>query len=43
MALWLGDFVDALWHLQPQYDYLFLIDHSRGHDKQREVGLNVKY
>jgi hypothetical protein len=42
MVLQLEDCVDVLKHLYPEYDYLFLFDHSRGHDKQREDGLNVK-
>jgi len=29
-------------HLYPEYDYLFLFDHSSGYDKQRKDGLNVK-
>ena len=36
------DCADVLNHLYPQYDYLFLFDHSSGHDKQREDRLNVK-
>ncbi len=42
MVLQLEDCADVLNHLYPQYDYLFLFDHSSGHDKQREDGLNVK-
>jgi hypothetical protein len=42
MVLQLEDCVDVLKHLYPEYDYLFLFDHSSGHDKQREDGLNVK-
>jgi hypothetical protein len=42
MVLQLEDCVDVLKHLNPEYDYLFLFDHSSGHDKQREDGLNVK-
>ena len=38
----LEDCADVLQHLYPQFDYLFLFDHSSGHDKQREDGLNVK-
>jgi hypothetical protein len=38
----LEDCVDVLQHIYPQYDYLFLFDHSSGHDKQREDGLNDK-
>ncbi len=42
MVLQLEDCADVLKHLYPQYDCLFLFDHSSGHDKQREDGLNVK-
>jgi hypothetical protein len=42
MVLQLEDCVGVLKHLHPQYDYLFLFDHSRDHDQQREDGLNVK-
>jgi len=42
MVLQLEDCVDVLQYLYPQYDYIFLFDHSSGHDKQREDGLNVK-
>ncbi len=28
--------------LYPQYDLLFMFDHSCGHDRQREDGLNVE-
>jgi hypothetical protein len=34
--------VDFLMVLYPQYDYVFLFDHSCGHDKQWEDGLNVQ-
>lgn len=27
--------------MYPQFDYVFLFDHSCGHDKQRDDGLNV--
>ncbi len=36
------DGVDCLMVLYPQYDYVFLLDHSCGHDKQREDGLNAQ-
>jgi hypothetical protein len=42
MVLQLKDCVDVLKDLYPEHDYLFLFDHSSGHDKQREDGLNVK-
>jgi len=42
MVLQLEDCVDCLKVLAPQFDYLFLFDHSCGHDKQREDGLNVE-
>ena len=42
MVLQLEDCVDCLQVIAPQFDYLFLFDHSCGHDKQREDGLNVK-
>ncbi len=42
MVLQLKDCVDCLQVLAPQFDYLFLFDHSCGHDKQREDGLNVE-
>jgi hypothetical protein len=41
MVIQLEDCVDVLQVLYPQYDFLFLFDHSCGHDKQREDGLNV--
>ena len=41
MVLQLEDCVDVVKTLHPQYDFLFLFDHSCGHDKQREDGLNV--
>jgi hypothetical protein len=42
MVLQFEDVVDCLMVLFPQYDYLFMFDHSCGHDKQREDGLNVQ-
>jgi hypothetical protein len=42
MVLQLEDYVDYLQVLTPQFDDLFLFDHSCGHDKQREDGLNVE-
>jgi len=41
MVLQLEDCCDVVTSLYPQYDFLFLVDHSSGHDKQREDGLNV--
>ena len=42
MVLQLEDCVDVITNLYPQYDFVFLFDHSSGHDKQREDGLNIK-
>ena len=42
MVLQLDDCVDGLKCLHPEFDYLFLFDHSCGHDRQREDGLNVE-
>ena len=42
MVLQVEDCADILNTLFPEYDYLFLVDHSCGHDKQREDGLNVE-
>jgi hypothetical protein len=39
MILQLEDCADVLKALYPSYDYLFLFDHSSGHDKQRPDGL----
>jgi hypothetical protein len=39
MALQLEDCADVLKALYPEYDYLFLFNHSSGHDKQRPDGL----
>lgn len=36
------DVVDALYVVYPDHDFLFLFDHSSGHAKKREDGLNVK-
>jgi len=41
MLLHFEDVVDCLTVFFPQYDYLFFFDHSCGHDKQREDGLNM--
>ena len=42
MVLQLEDCIDVVKILWPQYDYLFLFDHSCGHDKQRADGLNAE-
>jgi hypothetical protein len=41
MVLQLEDVIDCLTILHPEFDYLFLFDHSCGHDHQREDGLNA--
>ena len=41
MVLQLEDYVDVLNTLHPQYDFSFLFDHSCGHNRQKEDGLNV--
>jgi hypothetical protein len=40
MVLQLEDCIDVLQVLHPQYDYVFLFDHSCGYDRQRPNGLN---
>jgi hypothetical protein len=42
MVLLLEDCVDILNVKYPQYDFLFLFDHSCGHERQREDGFNVE-
>ena len=42
MVLQLEDCVDVLKILYPHFDFLFLFNHSCGHNKQREDGLNVE-
>jgi hypothetical protein len=42
MLLHFEDVVDCLKVTYPQYDYLFMFDHSCGPDKQRENGLYVQ-
>jgi hypothetical protein len=37
----LEDCIDCLKVLYPQYDMVFLLDHSCGHDQQNEDGLNA--
>ena len=41
MVLQLEDCADVVQILHPTYDYIFLFDHSCGHDKQRPDGLSV--
>jgi hypothetical protein len=36
------DCADVLHTLYPQFDFLFLFDHSCGHDKQQPDGLNAE-
>ena len=40
MVIQTEDYLDILKALYPQYDYKTLFDHSCGHDRQREDGLN---
>jgi hypothetical protein len=42
MVLQVEDCVDCLKVLYPEHDFLFLLDHSCGHDRQRQDGLNVE-
>jgi hypothetical protein len=42
MVLQLEDCVDCLKVLYPEIDFLFMLDQSCGHDRQREDGLNVE-
>ena len=42
MAVQMEDCVDCLVTLYPEYDFLFLFDHSCGHDRQRPDGLNAQ-
>ena len=44
MAIQLEDVIDCLKVRYPteEYDILFVFDHSQGHDKKREKGLDVK-
>jgi hypothetical protein len=41
MVIQLEDIVDVLMALYPQYDYVFLFDHSNGHDRMQPDGLNA--
>jgi hypothetical protein len=40
MVIQLEDCVDVLQVLYPQFDFLFLFDHSNGHDRMQPNGLN---
>jgi hypothetical protein len=42
MVLQMEDCIDVLKVLYPSYDVLLLFDHSCGHDRQRDDGLNVE-
>jgi hypothetical protein len=42
MVLQLEDCVDALQILFPQFDFIFLFDHSNGHDRMQPDGLNMR-
>ncbi len=41
MVMQLEDCIDCLTVLYPHIDFVFLLDHSCGHDRQRDDGLNV--
>ena len=41
MVIQLEDIVDILTVLHPHYQFVFLFDHSCGHDRQQEDGLNA--
>jgi hypothetical protein len=43
MVTQLEDCADVLKALHPEFDFVFLFDHSCGHDRGREDGLNVSY
>jgi len=43
MALQLEDCVDVLKVLYPQFDFLFLFDHSCWHDHQKEDGWDLTF
>jgi len=42
MVLQLEDIIDCLQVLYPQFDVLFLFDHSCRHDREKEDGLNIE-
>ncbi len=41
MVIQLEDCINCLKVMWPQYNFVFLLDHSCGHDRQRENGLNA--
>jgi len=41
MVMQLEDCIDCLTVLYLHIDFVFLLDHSCGHDRQRDDGLNV--
>jgi hypothetical protein len=42
MVLQLEDCVDCLKELHPNFDFIFLFDHSNGHDRMKPDGLNYR-
>ncbi len=42
MVLQLEDCVDCIKVLYPEHNFICMLDHSHGHDRQREDGLNVE-
>jgi hypothetical protein len=42
MVLQLEDCMDVLQTLYPQFDFVFLFDHSNGHDRMQPDGLNMR-
>ena len=41
MVLQLEDCIDVLTHTHPQFQYVFLFDHSNGHDRLQPQGLSI--
>ena len=41
MVIQLEDCVDVLTHLYPEFEIIFFLDHSNGHDRTRPNGLNI--
>lgn len=41
MVIQLEDCIDVLQSLHPQYNYVFMFDHSCGHDRKHPDGLNA--
>ena len=41
MAIQMEDCIDCLKHLHPEFDILFLVDHSNRHDCLQPDGLNI--